>query len=332
LMSGSKSPKRVLVTGAAGNIGYALCPLIAQGDMLGPDQPIILHLLEIAQAVGKAEALAMELQDCAFPLLRGVVVTADETTAFTDTDYVIFVGAFPRKQGMERKDMIEINAKIFAGQGAILDKVAKKDVKVLVVGNPANTNCLITATAAPSLNKANFSALTRLDHNRAHFQVAQKANAQICEVKNVCIWGNHSNTQFPDVAHAIIRGQPAPRVIGDDAWCQGEFVKNVQQRGAVIIQKRGLSSACSAAKAIVDHMHDWVLGTPEGEFTSMGIMSDGSYGVPTGLIYSFPVTCKNGKATIVQGLPVSAFARKLMDATAAELEEEKAVSFQICKL
>lgn len=296
--------------------------------MLGPNQPVILHLLEIAPALEKAEAVAMELRDCAFPLLRGIVVTSDETVAFTDVDYVIFVGAFPRKQGMERKDMIEINAGIFAGQGKILDKVAKKDVKVLVVGNPANTNCLITATAAPSLKKSNFSALTRLDHNRAHFQVAEKAGAGVSDVKNVIIWGNHSNTQFPDLAHAVVGGKPAPSVINDQAWSEGEFVKVVQQRGAVIIQKRGLSSAFSAAKAIVDHMHDWVLGTPEGEWVSMGVVSDGSYGIKAGLVYSFPVTCKNGEATIVQGLSISDFARKLMDATAAELEEEKDVSFK----
>jgi len=325
-------PKKVLVTGAAGNIGYALCPLIAQGDMLGPDQPIILHLLEIAAALEKAEAVAMELRDCAFPLLKDILVTSDETTAFTDVDFVIFVGAYPRKQGMERKDMIEINAKIFAGQGKILDQVAKKSVKVLVVGNPANTNCLITATAAPSLNKHNFSALTRLDHNRAHYQVAAKANVAISQVKNVCIWGNHSNTQFPDLTYATINSRPATQVFNKE-WIENEFVSTVQQRGAVVIQKRGLSSACSAAKAIVDHMHDWVHGTPQGEFVSMGVLSDGSYGIPAGLIYSFPVTISsNGEAKIVQGLAINDFARKMMDRTAQELLEEKAVAFKICGL
>jgi len=305
--------------------------LIAQGDMLGPKQPVILHLLDIAACLEKAQAVAMELCDCAFPLLQGIVVTSDETVAFTDVDYVIFVGAFPRKQGMERKDMIEINAKIFAGQGKVLDQVAKKDVKVLVVGNPANTNCLITATAAPSLNKHNFTALTRLDHNRARYQVAEKAGVSVSDVKNVCIWGNHSNTQFPDLSHATVKGKPAPEVV-DKEWSEKDFVATVQQRGAVVIQKRGLSSAFSAAKAIVDHMHDWVNGTPEGEFVSMGVYSDGSYGVKAGLIYSFPVTVKDGQYKIVQGLKISDFARKSMDATAAELEEEKSVSFGICGL
>jgi len=326
------APKKVLVTGAAGNIGYALCPLIAQGDMFGPNQQLILHLLEIAPVIEKAEAVAMELRDCAFPLLKGIVVTSDETVAFTDVDYVIFVGAYPRKQGMERKDMIEINAKIFSGQGKILDQVAKKDVKVLVVGNPANTNCLLTATAAPSLSKSNFSALTRLDHNRAHYQLAEKTSSAMGEVKNVCIWGNHSNTQFPDLSHASVKGKPATEAVSQE-WAQGEFVSTVQQRGAVIIQKRGLSSAFSAAKAIVDHMHDWVVGTPEGQFVSMGVLSDGNtYGVPQGLIYSFPVSCKDGKATIVTGLTVNDYQRKMMDATAAELAEEKEVAFKICGL
>jgi NAD-dependent malate dehydrogenase len=297
--------------------------------MLGRDQEVILHLLEIEAAIQKAEAVAMELRDCAFPLLKEIVVTSDERTAFTNVEYVIFVGAFPRKQGMERKDMIEINAKIFSGQGKILDEVAKKNVKVLVVGNPANTNCLITATAAPSLSKSNFSALTRLDHNRAHSQVAEKANAPIPDVKNVCIWGNHSSTQFPDVAHAKIQGKPATEVLKDDAWVQREFITTVQQRGATVINKRGLSSAFSAAKAIVDHMHDWVHGTKDGEFVSMGVYSDGSYGVPAGLIYSFPVTIKDGQAKIVQGLPVSDFAKKLMDGTTKELQEEKDVAFKI---
>jgi len=326
------APKKVLVTGAAGNIGYALCPLIAQGDMFGKAQPVILHLLERAEVLPKAEAVAMELYDCSFPLLAGVVVTADETVAFTDVDYVIFVGAFPRQQGMERKDMIEINAKIFSGQGKILDQVAKKSVKVLVVGNPANTNCLITATAAPSLNRLNFTALTRLDHNRARYQLAHKANAAISDVKNVCIWGNHSNTQFPDLSHATVNGKPAVDVVRDEAWVQNEFVTTVQQRGAVVIKTRGLSSAFSAAKAIVDHMHDWVHGTAPGEFVSMGVVSDGSYGIKKGLLYSFPVTIKDGQYQIVQGLSISDFARKHMDATAAELEEEKEVSFKICGL
>jgi malate dehydrogenase len=321
-----------LVTGAAGNIGYALVPLIAQGDMFGKDQPVSLHLLEIPNAIGKAEAVALELQDGAFPLLRDVLVTADAKQAFTDVDYVIFVGAFPRLQGMERKDLIEKNAQIFSSQGKILDEVAKKSVKVLVVGNPANTNCLITAVSAPSIPRENFSALTRLDHNRALTQTSAKAGVRLPEVKNVVIWGNHSNTQFPDLSHAIISGKSASSVINDDNWVKQDFVSTVQKRGAVIIEKRGLSSAFSAAKAIVDHMHDWVLGTPEGSFVSMGVPSDGSYGITEGIIYSFPVECKNGKATIVKGLEISEFAREKMDATLKELENEKETAFTICNI
>jgi len=301
--------------------------------MFGKDQPVSLHLLEIPNAIAKADAVAMELRDCAFPLLRDVLVTDDAKIAFTDVDYVIFVGAFPRLQGMERKDLIEKNATIFSTQGKILDEVAKKSCKVLVVGNPANTNCLITATSAPSLPKENFSALTRLDHNRAIYQVAEKTNSLITDVKNVFIWGNHSNTQFPDLFHASVNGKPAAEVINDDTWSQGEFVSTVQKRGAAVIERRGLSSAFSAAKAIVDHMHDWVHGTPDGSNISMGVISDGSYGITPGIVYSFPVSVsKDGKVNIIQGLSINDFARGKMDATLNELTEERDVAFKICNI
>jgi len=328
----SKAPVKVLVTGAAGNIGYALVPLIAAGDMFGPDQRVDLHILEITAALGKAEAVVMELTDCAFPLLNNVLVTDDARQAFTDVDYVIFVGAFPRLQGMERKDLIEKNAKIFSDQGKILNEVAKKTAKVLVVGNPANTNCLITATSAPSIPKDNFSCLTRLDHNRARSQVALKAGVSVSEVKNVFIWGNHSSTQFPDLSHGLVGGKSAAEVINDDGWVKGDFISIVQKRGAAVIDKRGLSSAFSAAKAIVDHMHDWVHGTPEGEHVSMGVPSDGSYGIPEGLIFSFPVSIKDGKASIVQGFEINDFSRGKIDATQNELLDEKKVAFAICGL
>jgi len=327
----SKDTIKVIVTGAAGNIGYALVPLIAQGSMFGADQPLILHLLEIANAIDKGQAVEMELDDCAFPLLRGVVVTSDPREAFTDVDYAVFVGSFPRLKGMERKDLIAKNAEIFSGQGKILNEVAKKTCKVLVVGNPANTNCLITASVAPTIPKENFTALTRLDHNRAVYQVAHKAGVPISEVKNTCIWGNHSNTQFPDISHATVSGKPALELF-ESSWVQDEFIPIVQKRGATVIEKRGASSAFSAAKAIVDHMHDWVHGTPEGQFVSMAVPSDGSYGIPEGIVYSFPVSIKDGKATIVQGLEVNEFARGKMDATLAELVEEKETAFALCGL
>jgi len=265
-------------------------------------------------------------------IFSDVLVTADAKEAFTDVDYVIFVGAFPRLAGMERKDLIEKNAQIFSGQGKILDEVAKKTVKVLVVGNPANTNCLITATSAPSIPKENFTALTRLDHNRARSQVALKAGVSVSDVHNVYIWGNHSSTQFPDLSHATVGGKPASEVIKDDAWSKGEFISTVQKRGAAVIDKRGLSSAFSAAKAIVDHMYDWVHGTPEGEHVSMAVPSDGSYGIPEGIVYSFPVSIKDGKPSIVQGYEINEFSRGQMDATLKELLEEKTVAFGICGL
>jgi len=321
-----------LVTGAAGNIGYALVPLIAAGHMFGQDQRVDLHLLEIKDALGKAEAVSMELTDCAFPLLNNVLVTDDAREAFTDVDYVIFVGAFPRLAGMERKDLIEKNAQIFSSQGKILNEVAKKTAKVLVVGNPANTNCLITATSAPSIPKENFSCLTRLDHNRARSQVALKAGVPVGDVKNVFIWGNHSSTQFPDLSHGLVGGKAAAEVINDEAWVKGDFISIVQKRGAAVIEKRGLSSAFSAAKAIVDHMHDWVHGTPAGEHVSMGVPSDGSYGIPEGIVFSFPVSIKDGAASIVQGFEINEFSRGKIDATLNELVDEKKVAFGICGL
>jgi len=323
---------KVTVTGAAGNIGYALVPLIAQGDMFGPKQDLCLTLLEVAPVLPKAEAVAMEIQDCAFPLVKEIICTSDSKEAFTDVDYVIFVGAFPRRDGMERKDLIEKNASIFSEQGKILDEVAKKSVKVLVVGNPANTNCLITAKCAPSIPRENFSCLTRLDHNRALYQVAHKAGVNVGEVTNVTIWGNHSGTQFPDLSSALINGSNAAEIINDTEWVKGEFISTVQQRGAMVIKQRGLSSAFSAAKAIVDHMHDWVNGTKEGQHVSMGIFADGHYGIDDEIIYSFPVTIKDGKFEVVQDIKIDEFAREKMNATRDELKEEAEIAFQIVGL
>jgi len=329
----SKAAKRVLVTGAAGQIGYALLPRIASGEMLGMDQPVILHMLEIPQAKQALDGIVMELEDCAYPLLRGVVPSVDPVEAFTDVDVVLFVGAFPRKDGMERKDLIAKNAQIFSEQGKVLDKVAKKDVKVVVVGNPANTNCLIVMKHAPSIPKENFTALTRLDHNRAKSQVAIKLKVGVDEVKNTIIWGNHSGTQFPDVAHATVGGKSAAEAIKDDTWVKNDFVKTVQPRGAAVIKARGLSSAFSAANAIVNHVHDWLVGTPSGgEFVSMAVVADGSYGITDEIIYSYPVTSKNGKWTIVQGLSSSEIAREKMESTRKELLEERGMAFEIVGL
>jgi malate dehydrogenase len=300
--------------------------------MLGPDQPVILHMLEIPQAKQALDGIVMELEDCAYPLLAGVLPSVDAVEAFTDVDVVLFVGAFPRKDGMERKDLIAKNAQIFSEQGKVLDKVAKKDVKVVVVGNPANTNCLIVMKHAPSIPKENFTALTRLDHNRAKSQVALKAKVPVDHVKNTLIWGNHSGTQFPDLSHALIGGKPAAEVLKDDQWVQNDFVKTVQQRGAAVIKARGLSSAFSAANAIVNHVHDWLVGTPAGEFVSMAVAAEGSYGIKDEIIYSYPVTCLNGKWTIVQNLPVSDFARDKMEITRKELVEERGMAFEIVGL
>jgi len=319
----SRAPVRVAITGAAGQIGYQLSFRIASGQMLGPDQPVILQLLEIAPALDALKGVAMELEDCAFPTLAGVIATDQADEAFKDIDYALLVGAKPRGPGMERADLLMGNAKIFSAQGKALNDNAKKDAKILVVGNPANTNALIAQQNAPDLNPANFTAMTRLDHNRAMAQLANNTGKHTTDVKGVIIWGNHSATQYPDIDHCTIGGKPASDV-ADAAWLKKEFIPVVQQRGAAIIKARGLSSAASAASAAIDHIHDWALGTPAGEWVSMAVPSDGSYGIEPGVIYSYPVTCKNGKYEIVQGLSISDFSRGLMDATEKELREERA--------
>jgi len=319
------SPIRVLVTGAAGQIAYSLVFPIAKGDLFGPDQPVILHLLDIAPMQEALSGVVFELQDCAYPLLRGIVATTSVQEAFTDIDYCLMVGAFPRREGMERKDLLKINTGIFKEQGKALDTWAKKTVKVLVVGNPANSNCLVAQLSAPSIPKENFSALTRLDHNRAKAQIALRLNVPSNTVHNTFIWGNHSSTQYPDVNHAYIgsSSNTVRSAINDDAWLNGEFIKIVQQRGAAIIKARKLSSAGSAAKAIVDHIRDWVHGSGD-EIISMAVSSDGNpYGVAEGLIFSFPVRTKGGKWEIVPGFNIDDFSRKLLDATTTELQEEK---------
>jgi len=317
-----KSPIRVVVTGAAGQIGYALLFRIAAGDMLGPDQPVILHLLEITPALPALNGVAMELSDCAFPLLHGIVVTDDVNVAFKDVDYALLVGARPRGPGMERKDLLEANGAIFAPQGRALSAHARRDVKVLVVGNPANTNALIAQANAPDLDPKCFTAMVRLDHNRALSQLAEKTGAHSTDVKRAIIWGNHSSTQYPDIHHATVKGQPALSLV-DPAWYEKDFIPTVQQRGAAIIKARGASSAASAAAAAIDHMRSWALGTADGDWVSMGIPSDGSYGIAPGLIYGYPVTCRDGRYAIVQGLAINAFSRARMDATAKELREER---------
>jgi malate dehydrogenase len=318
-----KQPVRVAVTGAAGQIGYSLLFRIASGDMLGKDQPVILQLLEITPALDALNGVAMELEDCAFPLLHGVVCSDDATVAFKDADIALLVGARPRGPGMERKDLLEANAAIFSVQGKALNDVASRDVKVLVVGNPANTNSLIAQQNAPDLPAKNFTAMTRLDHNRAMSQLAGKAGCQTTDIQKLTIWGNHSSTQFPDIAHCELNGKPAADQV-DTAWYRDEFIPTVAQRGAAIIKARGASSAASAASSAVDHVRDWVLGTPEGDWTSMGIPSDGSYGIEAGVIYSYPVTCKDGEYSIVQGLSIDDFQRERMQATEQELREERA--------
>jgi malate dehydrogenase len=317
-----KAPVRVAVTGAAGQIGYALLFRIAAGDMLGPDQPVILHLLEITPALPKVHGVVMELDDCAFPLLAGVVATDDANVAFKDVDYALLVGARPRGPGMERKDLLSANGAIFGPQGKALNAHAKRDVKVLVVGNPANTNALIAQSNAPDLDPKCFTAMVRLDHNRSKAQLATKTVTHNSDVKRMIIWGNHSSTQYPDIHHATINGKSALSLVGQD-WYEKEFIPTVQKRGAAIIAARGASSAASAANAAIDHMRSWALGTAEGDWVSMGIPSDGSYGIAPGVIYGYPVTCKNGKYAIVQGLEIDAFSRARMDATAKELHEER---------
>jgi malate dehydrogenase len=318
-----KSPVRVAVTGAAGQIGYALLFRIAAGDMLGKDQPVILHLLEITPALPALNGVVMELNDCAFPTLAGVVATDDANVAFKDVDYALLVGARPRGPGMERKDLLEANGAIFAPQGKALNAHAKRDVKVLVVGNPANTNALIAQQNAPDLDPKCFTAMVRLDHNRALSQLAEKTGAHTTDIQRMTIWGNHSSTQYPDIYHATVNGIPAIGLV-DQSWYKDTFIPTVQQRGAAIIKARGASSAASAASAAVDHMRTWALGTAEGDWTSMAIPSDGSYGIAPGVIYGFPVTVKNGKYAIVQNLEINAFSRERMDATDKELREERA--------
>jgi malate dehydrogenase len=312
-----------MVTGAAGQIGYALLFRIAAGDMLGKDQPVILHLLEITPALPALQGVVMELNDCAFPTLAGVVATDDANVAAKDVDYALLVGARPRGPGMERKDLLEANGAIFAPQGKALNAHAKRDVKVLVVGNPANTNSLIAQQNAPDLDPNCFTAMVRLDHNRALSQLAEKTGAHTTQIAKVTIWGNHSSTQYPDLHHATVNGKAALSLV-DDGWYKSTFIPTVQQRGAAIIKARGASSAASAASAAIDHMRTWAQGTADGDWASMGIPSDGSYAIKPGVIYGYPVTCKNGKFSIVQGLEVNAFSRERMDATDKELREERA--------
>jgi malate dehydrogenase len=319
------APVRVAVTGAAGQIGYSLLFRIASGEMLGKDQPVILQMLEIPdeKAQKALKGVMMELDDCAFPLLHGMVPASDPMVAFKDVDVALLVGARPRGPGMERKDLLEANGKIFGPQGQALDKVAKRDVRVLVVGNPANTNCLIAMKNAKSLKPSQFTAMMRLDHNRAVSQVAQKIGKPVTALKKMVVWGNHSATQYPDLFHAEVDGKKAWPMINDQAWLEQTFIPTVQKRGAAIIEARGLSSAASAANAAIDHVRDWVKGSRDGDWVSMGIPSDGSYGIPEGVVYGVPVTCKGGQYQIVKGLEVSDFARKRMDATLKELHEER---------
>ena len=316
------SPVRVTVTGAAGQISYSLLFRIAAGEMLGPNQPVILQMLEITPALDALKGVAMELEDCAFPLVAGIVCTDQADIAFKDTDYALLVGARPRGPGMERKDLLEANAAIFSAQGKAINDNASRDIKVLVVGNPANTNALITQRNAPDIDARQFTAMTRLDHNRAMSQIADKAGKTINDVKNMTIWGNHSATQYPDLHHAKVDGQLAIDMV-DQSWYEDEFIPTVQQRGAAIIKARGASSAASAANAAIAHMRTWVQGTEADDWVSMGVYSDGSYGIAEGLIYSFPCTCESGDWKIVQGLEINEFSRAKMSATEQELTEEK---------
>jgi len=315
-------PVRVTVTGAAGQISYSLLFRIAAGEMLGPNQPVILQMLEITPALEALKGVAMELDDCAFPLLAGIVCTDKAEVAFKDSDYALLVGARPRGPGMERKDLLEANAAIFSAQGKAINEHASRDIKVLVVGNPANTNALITQRNAPDLDPRQFTAMTRLDHNRALSQIAEKTGTTINDVSNITIWGNHSATQYPDIHQAKVKGESAMTLV-DQEWYENDFIPTVQQRGAAIIKARGASSAASAANAAIAHMRTWALGSAEGDWVSMGVYSDGSYGIAEGLIYSFPCTCANGDWQIVQGLEINAFSQSKMDATEQELTEER---------
>ncbi len=317
-----KSPVRVAVTGAAGQISYSLLFRIAAGEMLGPDQPVILQMLEITPALEALKGVAMELEDCAFPLLQGMVQTDDPTVAFKDADYALLVGARPRGPGMERKDLLEANAAIFSVQGKALNDNAARAVKVLVVGNPANTNALIAQRNAPDLNPRQFTAMTRLDHNRAMSQLAQKTGKHVNDIANMTIWGNHSSTQYPDLYHAQVNGASAIDLV-EQSWYEEEFIPQVQQRGAAIIKARGASSAASAANAAIAHMRSWALGTPAGDWVSMGVYGDGSYGIQEALIYSYPCVCKDGDWEIVQGLEINEFSREKLTATERELADER---------
>ena len=321
----TKTPIRVAVTGAAGQIGYSLLFRIASGSMFGPEQPVILHLIEIEPALPALQGVVMELDDCAFPLLKGILPTASLDEGFRGVNWALLVGSVPRKQGMERKDLLGINGKIFIGQGQAIQKNGAPDVRVLVVGNPCNTNCLIAMNNARDLPKDRWHAMTRLDENRAKSQLAQRAKVDVTSVTNLAIWGNHSSTQYPDFYNAKINGKPAPEVIGDEAWLQGEFISTVQQRGAAIIKARGASSAASAANAIVDTVRSIVTPTPAGDWTSVAVHSDGSYGVEPGIITSFPIRSTGSKLEIVQGLPVNEFSRQKIEATVNELKEERAL-------
>ena len=313
-------PVRVAITGAAGQIGYSLVFRVASGSLLGPDQPVILHLLEIPPAMGALHGVVMELDDCAFPLLDGVVPTDDPATAFGDVDYALLVGSRPRTKGMERKELLEANGGIFTVQGKAMSDNAAGDVRILVVGNPANDNCLIALNNAPAIPPGRFTAMTRLDHNRAKAQLAARCGVHVSEVKRMTIWGNHSATQYPDVFHATVGGKSGFEAAGSDqAWLEKEFIPTVQQRGAAVIEARGASSAASAANAACDHVRTWVLGTDREDWVSMAIVSDGSYGVPEGIVSSFPVTCTGGEYSIVQGLEIDEFSRSRIDVTVAEL-------------
>ncbi len=318
-----KSPVRVAVTGAAGQIGYSLLFRIASGQMLGPDQPVILQMLEITPALGALKGVCMELEDCAFPLLAGMVPTDNADVAFGDADYALLVGAMPRKAGMERADLLSANGAIFTVQGKALSDSASRSVRVLVVGNPANTNALIAMNNAPALNPGQFTAMTRLDHNRAVAQLAAKTGRPVSSISKMTIWGNHSASQYPDLFHAEVDGQNAAALVNDQNWLENDFIPTVAKRGAAIIDARGLSSAASAANAAIDHMRTWAMGTAPGDWVSMAIPSDGSYGVAEGLISSFPCTCADGQYSVVQGLDIDAFSRGKIDASVGELIEER---------
>jgi malate dehydrogenase len=317
-----KKPVTVTITGAAGHIGYALAFRVASGQMLGTDRPVNLNLLEITPALPSLAGVVMELTDCAFPTLNRVVATDDAKAAFRDCGFALLVGARPRGPGMERKDLLLANAQIFSAQGRAINESASRDVRVLVVGNPANTNALIAASNAPDIARGNFTAMMRLDHNRSLGQLASKTGKHVTEIRRMIVWGNHSATQHPDIAHCTVDGKPAKSLV-DVKWYREEFIPTVQQRGAAVIKARGSSSAASAASAAIDHMRDWALGTPEGDWVSMAVPSDGSYGIPEGVIYSYPVTCKDGMYAVVQGLAIDEFSRERMDATHKELLEER---------